>query len=303
MIGEEPSTSTDIRPVRPGLFVRLVRRGNVGRVEFLGAPVEAAPLGRPEGGVAAGLVPFSVSVYTDAAGPFAIADGLVFLCAAGSLVALDSADPRAPVETRLGSTACQSSDGLVAGSASLGRFTHGHGQLVPQFAVHTLGATGATERVDMGFNPGGVHQYGDIVGLFLGTRRGLVDVRNTHNFFVLDLVGDTGSRIADGRIDVAADTHLVSLQSDLAWFASSEQITAYDLSVPSAPVARAIRWPAFTVRALATARAETPRVLFADTELVVFRGADGLSSVWSMGDGSRWAQTMEACSDRPGHGD
>lgn len=267
-------------PVAPDLYVRRVQRGDVGRVEFLDVTADG------------GLALRSSTVVPGTTDAMAVADGRVFLCSGEATV---SVGPDEPVVSPSGGDACAAADAHVGGGRYLGRIRHGRGNLVPSYAVFEMSASGARGLMDHGFNPGGNHQYGDVVALFLGQRRGLVDVQNTHNYFGLDLTGETGGHIYDTLLSLAPGATLISTARDLAWVATEGQIRTFDLETPAALTEGPHGWPDHVDAALRDERHEVPRVLFADDEVAVFRGADGLLAVWGLHDGAAWRFEVEAC--------
>ena len=136
---------------------------------------------------------------------------------------------------------------------------------------------------------------GDVVALFLGERRGLVDVQNAHNFFGLDLTGETGGHIYDTRLSLGADAAVISTARDLVWVATNRQILTYDLETPAALAEGRPTFPDNVDAALREARHERPQVLHADDDIAVVRGADGRLAVWDLRDGAPWRLQVEAC--------
>jgi hypothetical protein len=269
-----------LQRVAEGMYARRVQRGDVGRVELLTVVGDG------------GLTLRSTTVVPGTSDAMAVWQSHVFVCSGEATVAVSGATG-AVIEVPGG--ACDAADAHEGGGRYLGRIRHGHGNLVPSYAVFEMSVEGARGLMDHGFNPGGSHHYGDVVALFLGERRGLVDVQNAHNFFGLDLTGETGGHIYDTRLSLGADAAVISTAGDLVWVATNRQILTYDLETPAALAEGLPSFPDSVDAALREARHEVPRVLHADDDIAVVRGADGRLAVWDLRDGAPWPLQVEAC--------
>lgn len=125
-------------------------------------------------------------------------------------------------------------DGLVIGGAQVLSWDQGEGARVPSFQLNTVEGDQVTQHLDFGFNPGGVHRYGDVVGAAVGPRRAVIDVESTRYSWLLDLTGE-GNRLNELDFPLDGDPALLGFVGDLVLRGSPEGLVAIDVSDATRP--------------------------------------------------------------------
>ncbi|MFN3200256.1 MAG: formylglycine-generating enzyme family protein [Bradymonadia bacterium] len=194
----------------------------------------------------------------------AVHQGMVYLCNWGELTRFDVA---AGEREDWGSHRMCEGDGVAPGQAYAVSWTHQQGNHIPSFQVWGFDAGWPYNRRDFGFNPSGVHRYGDIVSAAVSESRLVVDTQSDTYSWVLELTPNEAI-INAPAMPLSGDEVLLGVERQLAFYADGADLIAIDLAEPAQPARLSNVWP---LGGSESEWAHTPEVLFSNAEWLIYR--------------------------------